>query len=142
MSAGDMTPFNASIVIDMGAYGQNGYTTHKRDLIPSIQPELRHTTIGALARTVDEYDFVVHPGDFAYADDWYYNTTNLLDEKNVFEAILEVTPACVRSPPCLSNRVCRTFTTNSLLSPAASRTWRLLATTRPSASRTAPSTST
>jgi hypothetical protein len=34
--AGDMTPFNASIVVDLGAYGVNGYTTKKRDLIPSI----------------------------------------------------------------------------------------------------------
>lgn len=90
-----MTPFNASIVIDMGAYGQNGYYTHshshkKRSLHPSIAPELKHTTIQALATTLDEYDFVIHPGDFAYADDWYYNQTNLLDEANVFEAILEV----------------------------------------------------
>ncbi len=90
MTAGDMTPFNANVVIDMGVYGQNGYYTHgKRSIIPTIQPELNHTTIGALARTIDEYDFVIHPGDFAYADDWSYNSTNLLDEKNVFEAILE-----------------------------------------------------
>jgi acid phosphatase len=91
--AGDMTPFNASLGVDLGAYGVNGYTTKKRDLIPSIQPELRHTTIGALARTVDEYDFVLHLGDFAYADDWYYNYNNtytFADEPNVYESIIEV----------------------------------------------------
>lgn len=93
ISAGDMTAFNAAIVVDLGVYGQNGYYTSKRDLLQHIQPELKHTTIGALARTVDEYDFVVHPGDFAYADDWYYNTTNLLDEANVYESIIEVCAA-------------------------------------------------
>ena len=82
---------SSSIVVDLGVYGQNGYYTHgKRSLNPSVQPELNHTTIGALAATVDDYDFVIHPGDFAYADDWYYNQTNLLDEKNVYEAIIEV----------------------------------------------------
>ena len=91
LEAGDETPFNANLVVDMGVYGQNGYYTHgKRSIIPSIQPELNHTTIGALATTVDTYDFVIHPGDFAYADDWSYNDTNLLDEKNVYEAIIEV----------------------------------------------------
>ena len=91
--AGNMTPFNTSIVVDLGAYGVNGYTTRKRDQIPMIQPELNHTTIGALARTVDEYDFVLHPGDFAYADDWFYNynnTYNFGDEPDVYESIVEV----------------------------------------------------
>ncbi len=93
LPAGDKSPFNASIVVDLGAYGVNGYTTKKRDQIPMIQPELNHTTIGALANTVDEYDFVIHPGDFAYADDWYYNYNNtytFADEPNVYESIVEV----------------------------------------------------
>lgn len=67
MPAGDFSPFNAAIVTDLGVYGQNGYYTHsKRSLSPTIQPELNHTTIGALASTVNDYDFVVHAGDFAY----------------------------------------------------------------------------
>jgi hypothetical protein len=40
------------------------------DTIPNIQPALNHTTIGRLAQSVNNYEFVVHPGDFAYADDW------------------------------------------------------------------------
>lgn len=43
----------------------------KRDTIPSIQPALNHTTIGQLADNIPDYEFVVHPGDFAYADDWF-----------------------------------------------------------------------
>jgi acid phosphatase len=85
-----MTPFNTTIVVDLGVYGKNGYTTHNKRDIPKIEPALNHTTIGAIANTVDEYEFVIHPGDFAYADDWYYEDTNLLDETNVFESILEV----------------------------------------------------
>lgn len=87
---GTTTPFNMSVVIDLGVYGENGYTTEKRDTIPHVQPELNHSTIGALARTVDQYDFVLHPGDFAYADDWFETPSNLLNGKNAYEAILEV----------------------------------------------------
>jgi len=66
-AAGDKTSFSVDVVIDLGVYGEGGYTTSKRDTIPSIQPELNHSTIGALARTVDDYELVIHPGDFAYA---------------------------------------------------------------------------
>lgn len=89
-SVGETTPFNMSVVIDLGVYGENGYTTTKRDTIPQVQPELNHATIGALARTVDEYDWVMHAGDFGYADDWYLTASNLPDGKNAYEAILEV----------------------------------------------------
>lgn len=88
-SIGSPTPFNMTIVIDLGVYGENGYTTTKRSTIPQISPELNHSTIGALARTIDSYDFILHPGDFAYADDWFETPSNLLDGKNAYEAILE-----------------------------------------------------
>lgn len=79
-----------SLVIDLGVYGDNGYTTTKREEIPAIQPALEHTTIGALARTINNYEFVIHPGDFAYADDWIKTLSDLLNGKNAYEAILEV----------------------------------------------------
>lgn len=44
-------------MIDLGVYGENGFTTQKRDTIPSISPELNHSTIGALARTINDYEF-------------------------------------------------------------------------------------
>jgi hypothetical protein len=72
-TAGDKTPFTLSVVIDLGVYGADGYTIQmdqtKRDTIPSVQPALNHTTISRLATNIDDYEFVVHPGDFAYADD-------------------------------------------------------------------------
>ena len=87
------------VVIDLGVYGENGFTTsQKRDTIPDVDPELNHSTIGALARTINAYEFVLHPGDFAYADDWILTLSNLLDGKDAYEAILEVgemsTPVC------------------------------------------------
>lgn len=74
-SAGDRTPFTMNSIIDLGVYGEDGYTLpaddkSRRADIPQIQPSLNHTTIGALAKTIDKYEIILHPGDFAYADDW------------------------------------------------------------------------
>ncbi|KAH9844979.1 Metallo-dependent phosphatase [Teratosphaeria destructans] len=88
-SPGDTTAFGMSVVIDLGVYGEDGYTTTKRDEIPSIQPALEHATIGALANSTDEYEVIFHPGDFAYADDWYLTLDNLLDGEDAYQAILE-----------------------------------------------------
>lgn len=87
--AGDDTPFSMSVVIDLGVYGADGYTTSKRDTIPYITPSLNHTTIARLAQNVDNYELILHPGDFAYADDWYLKLKNLLDGEDAYEAILE-----------------------------------------------------
>lgn len=86
---GDKTAFSMDVVIDLGVYGKDGYTTTKRDTAPVVEPELNHTTIGALARTVDDYEIVIHPGDFAYADDWYLKFANIFDGKEAYQAILE-----------------------------------------------------
>ncbi|KAJ6001505.1 hypothetical protein N7522_006732 [Penicillium canescens] len=90
-SPGDKTPFSMDVVIDLGVYGKDGFTTSskKKDTIPVIEPELNHTTIGSLANTVDKYELVIHPGDFAYADDWYLKFANLFDGKEAYESILE-----------------------------------------------------
>lgn len=90
-SAGDKTPFNMDVVIDLGVCGADGFTASKRkkDTIPYVQPELNHTTIGRLAQTVDDYEIVIHPGDFGYADDWYLKFTNLFDGKEAYQSILE-----------------------------------------------------
>ncbi|EPS26379.1 hypothetical protein PDE_01315 [Penicillium oxalicum 114-2] len=86
---GDKTAFSMDVVIDLGVYGQNGYTASKRDTPPVVEPDLDHATIGALARTVDDYEIVIHPGDFAYADDWYLKFANIFDGKQAYQAILE-----------------------------------------------------
>ncbi|CAJ2510071.1 Uu.00g059710.m01.CDS01 [Anthostomella pinea] len=91
--AGDKGAFSLNAVIDMGVYGVDGYTIEmdmsKRDAIPSIDPSLNHTTISRLASSIDDYELVLHPGDLAYADDWFERPKNLLDGANAFEAILE-----------------------------------------------------
>lgn len=105
--AGDRTPFALSAIIDLGVYGADGFTISmdatKRDIIPTIDPSLNHTTINRLAQNIDDYEFVVHPGDLAYADDWYLKPKNLFDGVNAYEAILEqfydqLAPIAARKP--------------------------------------------
>ncbi|PWY83333.1 putative acid phosphatase [Aspergillus heteromorphus CBS 117.55] len=91
---GDPTPFTMDVVIDLGVYGTDGYTLSssrkaKKSDIPWIEPDLNHTTIGRLADTLDEYELVLHPGDFAYADDWYLDIDNWLDGSDAYQSILE-----------------------------------------------------
>ncbi|KAL4784205.1 Metallo-dependent phosphatase-like protein [Aspergillus varians] len=92
-AAGDDTPFSMNAVIDLGVYGEGGFTLQgdksKRDTIPTIDPALTHTTIGRLATTANDYELVIHPGDFAYADDWILSLENLGDGENAYQAILE-----------------------------------------------------
>lgn len=90
---GDKTPFVTSVVIDLGVYGQDGYTldgdASKKSLIPFVNPSGNHTTIDRLSETWDDYEWVLHPGDFGYADDWYLTVSNINDGVNAYEAILE-----------------------------------------------------
>ncbi|RFU76078.1 acid phosphatase [Trichoderma arundinaceum] len=91
--AGDKTPFSINAIIDLGVVGPDGYTIQndqmKRDIIPTIDPSLNHTTIQRLANTVNDYEFVIHPGDLAYADDWIETPKNIFDGINAYQAILE-----------------------------------------------------
>ncbi|KAI1126508.1 purple acid phosphatase-like protein [Nemania abortiva] len=91
--AGDTGAFSFNAVIDLGVYGADGYTIKadnaKRDTIPLIDPSLNHTTIGRLANTIDDYEFVLHPGDLGYADDWLLKPKNLFDGVDAYAAIVE-----------------------------------------------------
>lgn len=87
---GDTSSFVANAVIDMGVYGLDGYTTTMKRDIPFVPPSLTHSTIDQLVQSQDEFDFVIHPGDFAYADDWYLRPQNLLDGKDAYAAITEL----------------------------------------------------
>lgn len=92
---GDKTPFTTSVVIDLGVYGTDGFTVdadgdpNSKFFIPEVDPSLNHTTIGRLADNFNDFEWVLHPGDFAYADDWYLDISNLNDGTNAYEAILE-----------------------------------------------------
>ncbi|SJX62573.1 related to Acid phosphatase precursor [Sporisorium reilianum f. sp. reilianum] len=87
---GDTSSFAVNAVIDMGVYGLDGYTTTMKHDIPFVPPSLTHSTIDQLVQCVDLYDFVIHPGDFAYADDWFLRPQNLLDGKDAYAAITEL----------------------------------------------------
>lgn len=92
--AGDKTSFSMNAIIDLGVYGSDGYTitgnpSRKRSDVPSIPASLNHTTIANLAKTIDSYEAIIHPGDFAYADDWIEKPHNVGDGANAYQAILE-----------------------------------------------------
>ncbi|CAN8096484.1 unnamed protein product [Discula destructiva] len=92
---GDKTPFTTNVVIDLGVYGADGFTVDvdgdagRKLSIPDVDPSLNHTTIGRLQDTFDDYEWVLHPGDFGYADDWYLTPSLAADGVNAYEAILE-----------------------------------------------------
>lgn len=88
--AGDTTPFSMSIVVDLGVYGTDGYTeSSKRAATPAVEPQLAHATIGRLADNFNNYELVLHPGDYAYADDWSLNSDDLSSGTNAYASILE-----------------------------------------------------
>lgn len=115
--AGDTTPFAVTVIPDLGVYGEAGYTlqsrTDRQD-VPIIDPSLNHTTISNLATTIDSYEAVLHPGDFAYADDWYLRWGLDMEGLHAYQAILEQFY----------------YTTSWHPSPDANYTWSVQATTR------------
>ncbi len=132
--AGDKTPFTMNAVIDMGVYGVDGFTikgdASKRDTIPTIDPSLNHTTIGRLAQTVNDYEFIIHPGDLAYADDWALKAKNWLAGKDAYQAILEnfynqLAPIAGRKPymasPGNHEAVCEEVALAQLICPAGQK---------------------
>jgi hypothetical protein len=89
---GDMTPFSMNTIIDLGVYGEDGYTIKspaEKRLVPYMSASPDHTTIAQLVKTLPNYELVIHPGDLGYADDWYLKGHNLADGKDAYEAILE-----------------------------------------------------
>ena len=132
--AGDKTPFAINAIIDLGVYGEDGFTIDmdqtKRSVIPSIQPSLNHTTIGRLATTIDDYEFIIHPGDLAYADDWFLNPENVFHGEEAFQAILEefynqLAPIAGRKPYMVSpgnhEATCEEIPVLNLLCPAGQK---------------------
>ncbi|KAI1430824.1 Metallo-dependent phosphatase-like protein [Xylaria sp. CBS 124048] len=133
-SAGDKTSFSFNAVIDMGVYGEDGYTIAMdgahRDTIPNIEPALNHTTIGRLASTIDDYELIVHPGDIAYADDWIFSRKNLFDGRDAYAAITEqfhgqLAPIAARKPymvgPGNHEASCEELPGLTILCPAGQR---------------------
>ncbi|GAM89545.1 hypothetical protein ANO11243_075840 [Dothideomycetidae sp. 11243] len=87
-------PFKTAVVVDMGTFGPLGLsTTVGKGAANPLQPG-EQTTITSMAKDMDDYDFVVHPGDLGYADAWlkeeiggYLPNTSRVDNPRVYEAI-------------------------------------------------------
>lgn len=82
--AGDKTPFNFAVAIDVGLFGADGFSDAS-----NTSPSGEHPSVERLLALSESYEFVVHPGDFAYADDWYLNPNDLFAGPDSYEAILE-----------------------------------------------------
>ena len=68
--AGDFTPYSAAVVVDLGAMGQYGLSKNMPSDIDNPIPSGDLNTIQRLAAQMDDYEFIAHPGDIAYADYW------------------------------------------------------------------------
>ncbi|RDW56545.1 purple acid phosphatase-1 [Coleophoma cylindrospora] len=109
--AGDMTPYTAAVVIDLGTVGAEGLSTTPESGVAAnnlLKPG-QQTTIASMAKSADSYEFVVHPGDMAYADYWLkeeytgYINVSMADGYKAYESILdafydELTPVTTQKP--------------------------------------------
>lgn len=93
--AGDMTPYTAGVVVDMGTFGALGLGTTTGTGAANPLQVNEQTTIAALTQLIDGYEFIVHAGDIAYADFWlkgeiqnYLPTTTTDQGAKVYESIL------------------------------------------------------
>lgn len=93
--AGDMTPYTAGVVVDMGTFGALGLSTTVGTGAANPLRVNEQTTIAAMTQMINNYDFIVHAGDIAYADYWlkeeiqnYLPTTTTAQGAQVYESIL------------------------------------------------------
>ncbi|KAF8307936.1 Metallo-dependent phosphatase [Clavulina sp. PMI_390] len=96
---GDDTPFTAALVIDLGVFGPDGLSTRNtsstnKTITYPLKPG-EHTTIQRLMAMSDVFDFVVHPGDFGYADKWHkelklgYIPGSMNESTSLYEGLIE-----------------------------------------------------
>lgn len=88
-------PFTFAVAIDMGTMGPLGLSeTTGKGAVGALLPGERNT-IESLTSSIDQYEFLWHPGDIAYADYWlkeeiqgYLPTTSIAEGVKVYESIL------------------------------------------------------
>lgn len=92
--AGDMKPFEVAVVVDMGTFGRLGLSYTKGNGSCCELEAGAQTTIQSISERLDEFDFVLHPGDLGYADAWlkeetqgYLPNTSWIDYPTVYEHI-------------------------------------------------------
>lgn len=94
---GDAQPYSVAVVIDLGTMGRLGLTTTSgKGVAPEgiLKPGEKNT-IDSLESSKSTYDFILHPGDIAYADYWlkeevqgFLPNTTIADGHKVYESIL------------------------------------------------------
>lgn len=92
-SPGTNEEFSFAVVIDLGTMGDLGLSDHgPEDNILAVGEQ---NTMQSLQDLIDEYEFVLHPGDIAYADYWlkeeyqgYLGNITLSTGYQVYEQIL------------------------------------------------------
>ena len=75
--AGDMTPYTAAVVVDLGLMGPQGLTNTTGKGAGGALANGETNTIQSLYQNLDSYEFLMHPGDLAYADYWLKEETQL-----------------------------------------------------------------
>ena len=67
-----MTPYSIAVVVDMGTMGPEGlYTSAGTGVAANnILKPGETNTVQSLTSAVDQFEFLWHPGDIAYADAW------------------------------------------------------------------------
>ncbi|KAM0750698.1 putative acid phosphatase [Meredithblackwellia eburnea MCA 4105] len=99
LPAGDLTPYTVAAVIDMGVFGPDGLsertTAYNGAKITNALAPGEHTTIERLIADAPNYNFIIHPGDFAYADAWLkeqvltYINGSVSDGPSIYEGMNE-----------------------------------------------------
>lgn len=95
LAAGANKEFDFAAAIDMGVMGEYGLSTRVGKGAEGALKPGEKNTIDSLIDNFDNYDFIVHPGDLAYADYWlkeelqgYLPNTTIDDGVHVYEALL------------------------------------------------------
>lgn len=109
-AVGSTDEFSFSVVVDMGTMGELGLSEEVgEDAGGALKPG-EQNTIQSLLASIDEFEFLWHPGDIAYADYWlkeeiqhYLPNTTIADGYKVYEQILnafydELQPVSANKP--------------------------------------------
>lgn len=109
-SAGSTDEFSFSVVVDMGTMGDLGLSDRTGKGADGALAPGEQNTMQSLRASLDEFEFLWHPGDIAYADYWlkeeiqhYLPNTTIADGYKVYEQILnafydELQPVSANKP--------------------------------------------
>ncbi len=67
---GDDAAFSVALVVDMGTFGALGLSDHVGNGAANPLKVNEQTTIQSMVGQLDDFDFLLHAGDIAYADYW------------------------------------------------------------------------